>query len=130
MGEVAVRSPPDELPARHDEYPRVPVLSQRQNGPVPQRLDEQERRQRQRPPQRRLRPAQKTLHERRDQPQSMDGYYHRIVTTLPLDRATSPKPTLVPPRESEFQKSLNPNEHLAHDQHHYVVRTSRPTIKG
>src|SRR5687768_17850771 len=52
MREVAVWSPPDEFSARHYEYPCVPVLSQRQDRPVPQRLDEEKRRQRHRPPDR------------------------------------------------------------------------------
>src|SRR5687768_11555064 len=36
MREVAVWSPPDERSARHDEYPRIPVLSQGEDRPVPQ----------------------------------------------------------------------------------------------
>src|SRR5215203_2451971 len=105
MGEVTVWSPPDEFSARLYEYPCVPVLSQRQDRPVPQRLDEEKRRQRHGPPRRRLGAAQKPCDERRDQPQSMYGDYHGIVSAPPLDRATSKEPPLIPPRIKELQQT-------------------------
>src|SRR5687768_18411820 len=130
MREVTVWSPPDEFSARHYEYPCVPVLSQRQDRPVPQRLDEEKRRQRHRPPRRRLGPAQKPFDERRDQPQSMDGDYQGIVTTPTLDRATSKEPPLIPPRVRELQQTLNPDDSHANNQIHDVQRTPRPTAKS
>src|SRR5215210_1897952 len=123
MGEVTVRSAPDELSAGHDEYSRVPVHPQGEDRPVPQRLDEQERREWQRPPHRDLRPAQKPLDERREQPQSMHSDHHRIMTVPPLDRATCPEPNLVPPRIPELQQALDGDETNTHYQQHDVQRT-------
>src|SRR5215216_6159574 len=130
MRKIAVWSPPDEFSARHNEYPCVPVLSQRQDRPVPQRLDEEKRRQRHGPPYRGLGPAQKTLDERRDQPQRMNCDYHGIVTAPSLDRTTGPKPTLIPPRVQKLQKPLNPDDSHAYNQVHDVQRTPRPTTKS
>src|SRR5215213_1846850 len=130
MREVAVWSPSDELSARHDEYPCVPVLSQREDRPVPQRLDEEKRRQRHGPPLRRLGPAEKSLHERRYQPQGMDNDYHGIVTAPTFDRTTGPKPALIPPRGQKLQKPLNSDDSHAYNQVHDVQRTPRPTTKS
>src|SRR5215207_10166204 len=98
MGEVTVRSTLHEFSAWHDEYSRVPIPSEREYRPVPKRLDEQERRKRQGPPRRNLWPTQKSLDERRDQPESMKPHQHRIVTSPPLDSPPGPQPPLIPPR--------------------------------
>jgi hypothetical protein len=50
----------------------------------------------------------------------MYGDDHRIVTTTPLDRTTSPEPALVPPRIKELQQTLDPNEHHPRNQIHDV----------
>src|SRR5215208_5305908 len=78
-------------------------------------------------PRRRLWPAQKTLDERGEQPQRMDGDYHRIVTTPTLDRTSSPKPDLISARVSELQQTLNPDDSHAYNQVHDVQRALRPT---
>src|SRR5215203_5345505 len=129
MRKIAVCSPPDEFSARHNEYPCVPVLSQRQDRPVPQRLDEEKRRQRHGPPHWRLGPAQKTLDERRDQPQSMYGDYQGIVGAPTLDCATGPKPDLIPARVSELQQTLDPDDSHAYNQVHDVQRHPAPPHK-
>jgi hypothetical protein len=60
----------------------------------------------------------------------MDGDYHGIVTTPTLDRATGPKPDLIPARVSELQQTLDPDDSHAYNQVDDVQRPPRPTTKN
>jgi hypothetical protein len=53
----------------------------------------------------------------------MDGDHHGKVTATALDRTTSPKPDLVPPRVPELQEPLDRNEHHPRNQQRNVQRT-------